>query len=163
MPKRAWRRFFLFPLVLVAAQACEREAPAPLVAEDSIPGLFQAISRPGDGGQVHLVRLIQRGDSYAFEPAELTIPSNEVVRFVMVGAQPESVAFDTVAGSPEVLAYIRSNGLHRGPLLTDSGQTYDVTFRDAPIGRYRIYSLPHADLGMRGSIIVEAAAAGPAR
>jgi plastocyanin len=162
MHKRASRRFWLFPFVIVTAQACEREAPAPLVAEDST-GLFQAITRPGDGGQVHLVRLIQRGDSYAFEPAELTIPSNEVVRFVMVGAQPESVAFDTVAGSPEVLAYIRSNGLHRGPLLTDSGQTYDVTFRDAPIGRYRIYSLPHADLGMRGSIIVEAAAAGPAR
>jgi plastocyanin len=97
------------------------------------------------------------------EPAEVTIPANDVVRFLMVGAQPESVAFDTLVATPEALAFIKTNGLHRGPLLTDSGQTYDVIFRNAPSGRYSIYSVPHGDMGMRGTIIVEEARTETAR
>jgi plastocyanin len=139
--------------------ACDPMAdPGPIATSDpeAQPELLERITRPGDGGAVHLVRVVQRPDEYAFEPADLEIVSGDVVRFVMAGSQPESIAFDPVQASPEAADYIRSRMLHLGVLLTDAGQAYDVAFRDAPPGRYPFHSLPHGEQGMRGSVVIEA-------
>jgi plastocyanin len=136
-------------VLLLLSLSCG-EAPAPQTADAPVPEILDQLSRPGDGGAVHLVRLVQRGDQYAFEPAELSIPSGDVLRFVMTGQQPESVAFDTTAAAPEVADFIGENSLLRGVLLVQPGQAHDVSFRDAPPGRYSFYSIPHSVHGMRG-------------
>lgn len=145
----------LLPLALfIVAAACDR--PQSTAEEPPGPGseILERITRPGDGGEVHLVRLVQRGDSYSFDPAELTIAPGEVVRFVMTGSQPESIAFDPATAAPEIAQFIQAHRLDRGVLLTDPGQAYDVSFRDAPLGSYPFQSVPHGGSGMRGTIVV---------
>lgn len=144
--------------VLAMAAACDRPAPSPAPGSgepDPVEDIVDRITGPGDGGSVHFVLLVQRADQYAFDPVEVTIPSGDVVRFVMAGGQPESIAFDPDAATPAAAAdFIRGASLNLGTLLTESGQAYDVTFRDAPPGRYPFRSLPHGAEGMRGTIIV---------
>ncbi|HUE95156.1 MAG TPA: plastocyanin/azurin family copper-binding protein [Longimicrobiaceae bacterium] len=143
-------------LLLGVSSACG-EPPAPPGDPTAAGGsqILDRITRPGDGGEVHLVRLVQRGDSYAFDPAELTIAPGDVVRFVTTGSQPESVAFQPDGATAEAAEFIRSHGLDRGALLTEPGDDYDVTFPEAPPGYYPFQSLPHAGYGMRGTIRVE--------
>lgn len=118
------------------------------------PEVFEAITRPVADGSVHIVRLLQRGDQYAFDPDVVTVSSGDVLRFVMVGSQPESIVFDPNEATAEAGEFIRSNQLHLGVLLTDAGQVYEVSFLDAPVGRYPFVSLPHAVHGMRGVVDV---------
>ena len=139
-------------LLLATAAACRGEEAPEAPAETS--ELFDRITRPGDGAAVHLVRLVQRADAYAFDPTTLTVARGDVVRFVMSGSQPESVVFDAAAASPEAAGFIRANQLDRGVLLTEPGQAYDVSFREAPPGTYPFESLPHGPRGMRGTVTV---------
>lgn len=150
--------FSLLLAVLAVGTACTGSAAPP--PEPAVPeaDALTTITRPGDGGAVHLIRLVQQGDNYAFDPAEITIPSGDVVRFVMGGEQPESVVFDADQATPaEAAEFVQGHDLHRGILLTRPGQAYDVPFRDAPPGRYPIHSLPHSERGMRGVITVRGA------
>ena len=91
---RAGAVFFL--AVLAGGCAGEPE-PTPEVQGSEI---LDRITRPTDGGAVHLVRLVQRGDAYAFDPSDIAIASGDVVRFVMTGSQPESVAFSPEGAAP---------------------------------------------------------------
>jgi plastocyanin len=114
-----------------------------------------ALGAPAAGdGTVHLVRLVARGDQYAFEPAEVTIRPGDVVRFVQTGHQPEAVVFDTAQLPPSGVEVLRREGALAGPLLTTPGATWDVHFEGAPAGSYRFASIAHAETGMRGSISI---------
>lgn len=98
--------------------------------------------------------MTQRGDQYAFAPSEVRVAPGDVVRFVMVGNQPESVVFDT-GGLPAAQAeYIAGRGLDRGILMTDPGSTFDVSFGEAPPGDYPFRSVPHHESGMKGIVSV---------
>jgi plastocyanin len=112
--------------------------------------LLDRISRPA-GGQVHLVRLVDGRGDHRFDPAEIVIGPGHVVRFVMAGSVPESVAFEATGASPEAANYIHEHGFHRGVLLTEPGQAVDVSFADAPPGRYPFVSVPR---GVRGVVVV---------
>jgi plastocyanin len=144
----------LLILAVLALFAGCGETSAPGSPEDPGPEVLERITRAANGGAVHLVRLIQRGDQYAFDPSELAVRRGDVVRFVMGGSQPESVVFDPVAASPEAGEFIRTNSLHMGVLLTQPGQAYDVSFQDAPPGRYPFLSLPHQPHEMTGVVQV---------
>jgi plastocyanin len=74
---------------------------------------------------------------------------------LLAGAQPESIAFDTAAVAPDGVEFVLARRLQRGPLLTRPGQLYEISFRDAPPGRYPFRSVPHGSLGMRGVVVVE--------
>ncbi len=155
---RASRWLPLVALVALLLSGCEPGAqPAPEAERDPGPEVLQRITRPVAGATVHLVRLVQRGDQYAFEPAVIRASPGDVVRFVMAGTQPESVAFEAAAASDSAAVFIRTHSLHLGVLLTDAGQAYDVSFADAPIGRYPFVSVPHAIQGMRGEVLIEEA------
>jgi plastocyanin len=138
-------------MLLLVLWSCQEAPPV------EIPGEFasapQATRRPADG-TVHLVRLVQRGHQYTFEPAELIVQSGDVVRFVLAGPQPESVAFDTAAATGAAADFVRDRSLHLGVLMIEPGQVYEVSFAGAPPGSYPFFSIPHAEQGMRGSIEV---------
>ncbi|HEV2130453.1 MAG TPA: plastocyanin/azurin family copper-binding protein [Longimicrobiaceae bacterium] len=119
-------------------------------------------SPPRGVGAVHVVRLTARGDRYAFEPSEIRIRAGDLVRFVHTDHQPESVAFDldrTPEGGAE---FLQAQGAAGGPLLTEPGAVFDVHFRDAPEGTYPFFSIPHAEFGMRGRVVVGRAEVAPA-
>lgn len=147
------RRVAAWVLLAITALGGCRQEPEP-AADPERSEMLDRISRPAEGGAVHLVRMVQRGDQYAFDPADLRIAQGDLVRFVMTGPQPESIVFDATDAPPEVASFIREAALDRGVLLTEPGQLHDVTFAGAPPGSYPFFSLPHADRGMRGRITV---------
>ncbi len=42
-----------------------------------------------------------------------------------------------------------------GRLLTQDGQTYEITFVGAPTGTYEYFCVPHETLGMTATLVVE--------
>ncbi len=141
-------------LALLALGACGEadEPPRQVVPADPV---LSRIAAPVERGTVTLVRMSAEGDGYAFEPADVSVRPGDVVRFVLSGSQPESVAFDTTGLPAPAVDFLRRQGLVRGPLLTRPGQVYDASFHDAPPGRYLFFSVPHASFGMRGAVVVE--------
>jgi plastocyanin len=140
---------------LVVAGACDRPGTPALGGADADTSLYGRLTETSRGVSVHLVRMVVRGDTAAFEPTEVTAARGDLVRFVMVSSQPETVAFDLEGVEPEVAAYVREHELHHGELLTAAGEVYDVSFRDAPPGRYPFRSVPHLDRGMRGVVLIQ--------
>ncbi|CAN5706573.1 hypothetical protein BH23GEM8_BH23GEM8_13350 [soil metagenome] len=146
-------RAILVALVAVLTLgACDR-ASGP-VEESSETELLDRLTTAPQGVNVHLVRMVSRGDSYAFEPDEVEVRRGDLVRFVMDSPQPESVSFDEDGLSPEAAEFVRLQDLGHGELLTSSGEVYDVSFRDAPPGRYPFRSIIHAERGMTGVVVV---------
>jgi len=144
-----------FGLLLGVLGGCDRgETPGEEPAAAGAGTVALTAPAPGRGA-VHIVRLVARGDQYAFEPAELTVRQGEVVRFVQTGHQPETVAFDGTAAPEGGTEFLHSHDLLYGPLLTEPGVFFDVAFSDAPPGDYLFFSVPHREQGMQGRVTVE--------
>jgi plastocyanin len=145
----------------VALGACGTFSPtaegdASTADAESADRASDALTAPAaSAGAVHFVRLIARGDHYAFDPSELSLRSGDVVRFIQTGHQPESVAFDPIGATPEARDFMLRHGLVSGPLLTDPGAYFDVAFEDAPPGEYPFLSASHREFGMVGRVTVE--------
>lgn len=152
MPRRH-RTFGLLLALALAVTGCAAEAP-PEPSADRPSDVLDRITRGTENGDVHLVRLVQSGDRYRFDPDRIIVAPGDVVRFVMEGSQPESVVFDRVEGTPQAATFVRENQLHLGVLLTRAGEAYDVDFEGAPPGAYPFRSVPHAGHGMTGIVEV---------
>lgn len=131
------------------------DSPAEGAREPAGAGTAALTTPAAASGSLHIVRLVARGGEYAFEPAEFAVRSGDVVRFVQTGRQPEAVAFDPAALPAGGAEFLEQNSLLRGPLLTEPGVFFDVSFRDAPPGDYPFYSVPHRESGMQGRVRVE--------
>ena len=108
----------------------------------------------------HVVRMMQQGSKYMFNPSELTIHVGDVVQFENVSGGPHNVEFnkDSIpAGARDVLnrAMPRKMGDLAGPFLTQPNEKYSISFAGAPKGKYHFFCLPHRALGMVGVITVE--------
>jgi plastocyanin len=145
-------------LLLLVGGGCDRTGGADDVATDTT--LLDRITVVPRGVNLHLVRMVTRGETYAFEPAEIPVRAGDLVRFVMVTSQPQSVSFELAELSPEAQQFVRDNDLLHGELLTGAGEVYDVSFAGAPPGHYRFLSIVHAERGMRGVVIVDGESAG---
>ena len=115
---------------------------------------------PAATGTTHDVNMVLEGSTYKYVPSELSIKPGDVVRFHNVSGPPHNVSFwaDSIpAGGAEVLQSGMPDqmGPLQGPLLTQLGATYSVSFANAPTGEYKFYCLPHLALGMSGKISVE--------
>jgi len=131
------------PVLAVSAVAFVRPAPHAAVA-----------------AATHRVRMVQQGAKYLFDPANFTIKAGDVVEFVNISGGPHNVAFDKdhiPAGARDVLnrAMAKRQSDLMGPFLTQTNETYSVSFAGAPKGEYHYYCLPHRALGMVGVITVE--------
>lgn len=111
-------------------------------------------SRGRGGATVRVVRIVQHDRRNAFDPPGLAISPGDAVRFVLTGGRPESVVFDDATATPEAAEYIREHSLNLGVLLVEPGQTHEVSFTEAPPGSYPFRSIPHAEEGMTGIIVV---------
>jgi plastocyanin len=122
-----------------------------------------AFARPGSHATpptTHVVRMMQQGAKYRFEPADFTIKVGDIVEFENISGGPHNVVFDKdhiPAGAREALNrdMPQRQGDLMGPFLTQPHQKYSITFSDAPKGTYGYYCLPHRALGMVGVITVE--------
>jgi plastocyanin len=107
---------------------------------------------PDAGGQVHEVRMVttQNGVSGQFEPATITVKKGDVIRWTMADAQAvHNVSFSQGQGNPAGFTPPAD-----GPMLMQAGQTYEVKV-DWNTGTYHYVCVPHAAMGMTGSVTVQ--------
>ncbi len=107
----------------------------------------------------HRVRMIQQGQQYLFQPANMTIASGDLIDYVNVSGGPHNVQFTPSkipAGAAEVLNRGMPNrmGPLAGPMITQPNAVYRVNFAGAPAGTYEVICLPHQALGMKGVVTV---------
>jgi plastocyanin len=119
------------------APATDASAPAPAPATGS--------------GTVHDVKMVttQNGASGEFQPATLTVKRGDRIRWTMAdGTAPHNVSFSLAQGNPAGFAPPADS-----PLYTQAGQNFEVPADWAP-GTYNYVCMPHAGMGMRGTITV---------
>jgi plastocyanin len=83
-------------------------------------------------------------ETYAFEPAKLTIKSGDKITWLNVQGDTHNVMSESVPKGAKTFA---------SPMLEKKGEKWSYTFTQA--GTYRYHCHPHAELGMRGEIIVD--------
>ncbi len=115
-------------------------------------------------GTVHEVAMkLTDAGAYVFEPVTLTIKVGDTVRWLNESGPPHNVAFyaDQVpAGAGDFLTQaFASDAMKIGPmagrLMTQIGDTYEVTFAGAPTGDYGYFCTPHEALGMKATLTIE--------
>ncbi len=115
-------------------------------------------------GTVHEVAMkLTDGGEYVFEPATLTIKVGDTVRWLNESGPPHNVQFlgdETLEGANDFLVQAYAGdaakiGPMSGRLLTQIGDTYEITFAGAPTGTYDYTCTPHQALGMNGTLTVE--------
>ena len=109
-------------------------------------------------GTTHEVRMVGDGQTYKFEPANLTVKAGDGVKWIMVSGGPHNVAFQNVpdaakgqlsANMPNQLKELTS------PMMMNANETYIMSFANVPAGDYNYVCEPHAAMNMRGKITVQ--------
>jgi plastocyanin len=107
---------------------------------------------PDAGGQVHEVRMVttQGGASGEFQPKTITVKKGDVIRWTMAdGSAVHNVSFTSAQGNPGGFTPPADS-----PMYTQAGQSYEVKVDWAP-GTYNYVCVPHAMMGMTGSVTVQ--------
>jgi plastocyanin len=105
------------------------------------------------------IQMIGSTAGYKFDPANVTIHTGDVVKFVAASGGPHDVVFDGSAIPSGAAAVLQKNMTgQQGPLvgpLVNNGDSYSVSFAGAPAGAYHYFCLPHQTLNMTGIITVQ--------
>jgi plastocyanin len=142
-----------------ATPAATTPAPgAPAAPAASAPA--GAVTPAPITGKTHEVKMIGDATGYKYVPADLTIKSGDGIKYVMVSGGPHNVNFINVT-DPAVAAQLDANmpgqkmGPLNGPMLMQPNEAYTVSFGKIPPGKYDLQCVPHAALGMKGSVTVQ--------
>lgn len=111
----------------------------------SLAIMFFAFSSKGYAKE-YVIRMVTHAEEgqYAFEPRELTIKSGDTVTWVNAQDDMHNVMAESV---PEGVDSFSS------PMLEQNGQKWSYTFTKS--GTYAFHCHPHAELGMKGTVIVD--------
>ena len=121
-------------------------------------------AQQGTGGAItgttHEVRMLLDGQTYKYEPADLTIKQGDGVRWIMVSGAPHNVAFDPAKIPDDVEQTLSANMPDQQmPLsskyLTQPNETYTMSFAGIKPGTYDYVCTPHVMMGMTGKITVQ--------
>jgi plastocyanin len=148
--------------IILAACGGEKKAEdqSTTTATPEQPAAAPAAAPAAGGGTTHDVNMVLDGNTYKYDPAELTIKSGDVVNFHNKSGGPHNVSFwaDSIpAGGADPLKASMPDQMAplEGPLLTEPDAVYSISFAGAPAGEYKFYCLPHLALGMKGKITVQ--------
>ena len=111
-------------------------------------------------GKTHEVKMTGDGTTYKFEPADITIKAGDAIKFVMVSGGPHNVAFDPAEIQGTAKAQLLANMDNQmselsGPLLSNAGEVYEISFAGVPAGKYNFHCTPHLAMNMRGTVTVQ--------
>jgi plastocyanin len=142
-----------------APAASTPAAAAPAAGAPAAAGTAMPIT-----GKTWEVKMIGDGNSYKFEPSDLTIKEGDGIKFTVVSTPPHNVAFD--AAQPgltdaAVKAQLDANmgpnkiGELSSPLLLNIGDSYTVSFAGIKPGKYVFNCTPHLAMNMKGTVTVQ--------
>lgn len=119
-------------------------------------------------GVVHTVEMLLTDDGrYVYRPDTLAIARGDAVRWMMVSGPPHNVSFYAERVPPGGERFLRAAMPREGrisPLggrvMTEIGDSFDISFAGAPPGSYDYFCVPHEVIGMKGTILVKEPPAG---
>jgi len=111
-------------------------------------------------GTMHEVRMVLDGQTYKFDPANLTIKQGDGVKWIMVSGGPHNVAFDPAKVPDDVEAVLSANMQNQmmplsSPYMTQPDENYTISFAGVKPGTYDYVCTPHVMMGMTGKITVQ--------
>lgn len=111
-------------------------------------------------GTTHEVRMLLDGQTYKFDPANLTIKQGDGVKWIMVSGGPHNVAFDPAKIPDDVEAVLSANMPNQqmplsSPYFTQPNENYTISFAGVKPGTYDYVCTPHVMMGMTGKITVQ--------
>ena len=111
-------------------------------------------------GTTHEVRMVLDGQTYKFDPANLTIKQGDGVKWLMVSGGPHNVAFDPAKIPDDVEAVLSANMPNQAmplssPFMTQPTESYTVSFAGVKPGSYDYVCTPHVMMGMTGKLTVQ--------
>lgn len=123
-------------------------------------GGTQATSGAPITGTTHEVRMLLDGQTYKFDPANLTIKQGDGVRWIMVSGGPHNVAFDPAKVPDDVESVLSANMPNQmmplsSPYMTQPNENYTISFAGVKAGTYDYVCTPHVMMGMTGKITVQ--------
>ena len=123
-------------------------------------GGTQAAGGAAITGTTHEVRMMLDGQTYKFDPANLTIKQGDGVKWIMVSGGPHNVAFDPAKIADDVESVLVANMPNQqaplsSPYLTQPNEAYTVSFAGVKAGTYDYVCTPHVMMGMTGKITVQ--------
>jgi plastocyanin len=134
-------------------------AAAPAAGAPAASGTAMPIT-----GKTWEVKMIGDGNSYKFDPADLTIKAGDGIKFTVVSTPPHNVAFDVAQPGltdAAVKAQLDANmgpnkiGELSSPLLLNVGDSYTISFAGVKAGKYVFNCTPHLAMNMKGTVTVQ--------
>jgi plastocyanin len=109
-------------------------------------------------GKTVEVKMLGDGQTYKFDPANVTIKAGDGVKFTMVSGGPHNVAFlDVPAAAKAQLMANMPNQMKEltSPMMLNANENYTISFAKVPAGAYNYHCEPHAAMNMKGTITVQ--------
>jgi plastocyanin len=111
-------------------------------------------------GTTHEVKMILDGNSYRFDPANITVKQGDGIRFTTVSGPPHNFGFDPAQIADDVEAQLRANMPPgstdlESPYQNAPGESHTLSLAGIKAGRYPFHCQPHLALGMTGVLTIE--------
>ena len=135
------------------------DTPAPGAAGATGGATGTATAMP-ISGQTHEVKMIMDGNSYRFDPENITVKAGDGIRFTTVSGMPHNFGFDPAMIPDDVEPQLRAN-MPAGstdlesPYQNAPGEAHVLSLAGIKPGTYPVHCTPHLALGMKGTIIVQ--------
>lgn len=142
-----------------AAPAASSTPAAAAPAAAAAPG--GAVAALPITGKTWEVKMIGDGNSYKFEPADLTIKQGDGIKFTVVSTPPHNVAFDPAVVPADVAGQLDANmgpnkiGQLSSALLLNIGDAVTISFAGIKPGKYEFHCTPHLAMNMKGTVTVQ--------
>ncbi|HEX8394906.1 MAG TPA: plastocyanin/azurin family copper-binding protein [Longimicrobium sp.] len=133
------------------AATTSESAPTTATEAPATPAPAPAPAPTAGTGTVHDVKMVttQGGASGEFQPTQITVKRGDKIRWTMADGQAaHNVSFTLAQGNPAGFTPPADS-----PLYSAADQTYEIPADWAP-GTYNYVCMPHAGMGMKGSITV---------
>lgn len=112
-------------------------------------------------GKTWEVKMVGEGNSYKFDPTDLTIKAGDGIKFTVVSTPPHNVAFDPALIPADVKGQLDANmgpnkiGELSSALLLNIGESVTISFAGIKPGRYEFRCTPHLAMNMKGTVTVK--------
>jgi plastocyanin len=134
-------------------------APAPGAAGTGAAATGTATAMPATGKTIE-VKMIMDGNSYRFEPANITAKAGDAIKFTTESGMPHNFGFDPANIPDDVEAQLKAN-MPAGstdlesPYQNAAGESHTLSLGGIKPGKYEFHCTPHLALGMKGVLTVE--------
>jgi plastocyanin len=111
-------------------------------------------------GDTAVVNMTGEGNTFKFDPADITIKAGDGIRFVTKSGNPHNVAFNPMELPADARAQLKANMTDQSaelqsPILPNVGDSYVISFAGVKPGKYN-YTCPlHIAQGMRGTVTIQ--------